>query len=179
MRSWVLVLVILTAASASLNVASAAKELAANRTEVAESTLHLRFSNQRVATCREPLENIAQRRLNCRAGSRGQKGVATLLFQPLPDPRRRVLRTDRRSPFAVELHHMEQPVEQSVSIARGPWRITWKEAKKSIRTEVEEASSSVMLTKTQGKCRSGHWRCWLDERALEHKLEILRTPGGQ
>jgi hypothetical protein len=157
-------------------VSGAAAESRESREE-SDATVVLRFSKQQIVSCSEPKERIARRKLICRADQQWTSGIATLTFEPLVDPRRRVLRTDRRSRFSVELHQTSQPTEQGIAIAKGPWRITWKEAKRSIRVDVEDVAVRVVLTTTIGKCRSGNWRCWLDTRAREHRLDVRSGTG--
>jgi hypothetical protein len=141
------------------------------------TTVVLRFSSQQVTSCNEPKEQVARRKLNCRAEKRWATSTATLLFEPLVDSRRGILRGDRRSPFSVELRHKNSPVEQPLSVPKGPWRITWRESAKSVRAEVEDAPINIQLARTIGKCRSGNWRCWFDSRATENRLEVRTRVG--
>ena len=177
MRPWIQVLALFVALAAWPAAVSSANGSLVESSEEAEATVVLRFSNQRVASCGDLGESIARRKLTCRVDKQWTKGTATLLFEPLADPRRRVLRTDRRSPFSVELQQQSQPIERPIPIAKGPWRITWKESRKSVRADIEDVAISVNLIGTIGKCRSGSWRCWLDNRAREHRLEIRPDKG--
>lgn len=142
-----------------------------------EGNVVLRFKHQQVTSCSEPKEQIARRKLNCRGDRQWSTSTATLLFEPLVDSRRRVLHGDRRSPFSVELRHKSQPVEQPVRVAKGPWRITWKESAKSVRADVEDMPVNVLLTRTVGSCRSGKWQCLFNPQAIVNRLEV-RTRAG-
>jgi hypothetical protein len=172
MRPWVQLFVFSVALGPWTGTAGTANGSIVASNEESETNVVLRFSNKRIVSCSEPSERVAGRKLTCRVDSQWANSTATLNFEPLADPRRRLLRSDRRSPFSVELHQKNQPMEQSIAIAKGPWRVTWKEATRSVRADVEDAAVSIVLTGITGKCRSGNWRCSLDTRATERKLEV-------
>jgi hypothetical protein len=177
MRPWVQLFVFSLALGPWTGTAGTANGSIVASSEESETSIVLRFSNKRIVSCGEPRESVAGRKLTRRVDSQWASSTATLNFEPLADPRRRVLRSDRRNPFSVELHQKSQPTEQQLAIAKGPWRVTWKEATRSIRADVEDVAVSIVATSTIGKCRSGNWRCSLDTRATERKLEVRSGTG--
>lgn len=149
-----------------------AKRSFAETRDDTQMSLTLRYSNQKAVSCSESRERVARRRFSCRPDKQWVSGSATLKFIPLPDSRRRVFGPDRREPFTVHLDHTSQPLEMQIAIAKGPWRIAWKEASKSVRADVERSGSSAVLTTKLGGCRVGTWRCRLDPTSKENKLEF-------
>lgn len=171
MQPWVHVLALVATISPSEVLVRDATGLAALG-DNAERTVVLRFVNRRVSACSEPKEQVFRRKLACRSENQSATNTATLRFEPLVDPRRGVLHGDKRRAFSVELRHKNQPIEQTIGIAKGPWRVTWKEAARSVRADIENVAVSISLSRTVGRCRSGNWRCWLDTRPIEHRLEV-------
>jgi len=132
----------------------------------------LRYKSQRIATCSEPKEKLVRRRQVCRSEKVWTKSTATLQLEPLVDPRRRIFGPDERRAFSVELRHESHPVDVNIEIAKGPWRITWKETSKSIRANFENAGDAVILQVSRGACRSGYWRCRLEPHATRTSLSF-------
>jgi len=138
----------------------------------AMTAIQLRFVARRVASCIETAEAARRRPIRCGAKYLSMRNFATLLFSPLPDPNRQLLRVDRRSPFSVELIPQNGPVEQRVMMGRGPWRVTWKESGKHAQFSVGDSTVSVVVTETLGECVNLAWRCRLEPQHKYQRLEV-------
>lgn len=142
-------------------------------------TVVLRYTNQSVVSCTESTQQYRRRHLSCRSRKRWDRSAATLEFRPLPDENRKILGSDRREAFSIRLPHENRPSEIRVEMQKGPWRITWQEASKTIRAEIEDADNYILVSQLNGACKTGSWRCWLDTKSTEKKLEFIRARKGK